>query len=47
MNPSLISFLLVLLVEGIAVFAGYLKERLMRNMDRSPDHGSDHESDYA
>jgi|GEM_PF-6538449 len=47
MNPSLISFLLVLLVEGIAVIASYLKERLMRNMDRSPDHGFDHEPDYA
>lgn len=47
MNPSVISFLLVLLVEGIAVIASYLKERLMGNLDRSSDHGNNRSHDYA
>lgn len=32
MNPSLMSFLLVLLVEAITTIAVYLKDRLNRHM---------------
>jgi len=50
MNPSLISFLLVLLIEGMCAVASYLKDRLMHYMhQRENNHGSDfnYDPDFA
>ncbi|AIY39902.1 hypothetical protein LT85_0742 [Collimonas arenae] len=48
MNASLMSFLLVLLVEAISVIASYLKDRLNRHMrDRDQEYGFDQGSEFA
>lgn len=50
MNSSLMSFLLVMLIEGICAVANYLKKRLMRHMhQRENNHGNafDHDPDFA
>jgi hypothetical protein len=47
MNTSLMSFLLVLLIDGICSVAAYLKDRLMRHMQGNHEYGFGHEPEYA
>ena len=45
MNQSVVSFLLVLLIEGICAVAAHLKDRLMRHVHRG--HDPSDEQDFA
>lgn len=40
MKQSILSFLLVLLIEGICAVVTYLKDKLMRNVNRGQPFGS-------
>lgn len=46
MNTSMMSFLLVLLIEGICAVAAYLKDRLMNHMQSNHAFGFE-QSEYA